>query len=98
MRGSGRPTATASSSDATFLDRYEAQARYDDVRTGRVPVEGGWRVYSSGAGIAFRLIHECLLGLRRGASTLTIDPVIPRALDGLPSTSSWPGGPCVSCT
>ena len=39
----------ASSSDATFADRYEAQARYDDVRTGRIPVEVGWRIYSSGA-------------------------------------------------
>ncbi len=73
----------ASSSDPAFADRYEAQARYPDVLTGRVPVEGGWRVYSSGAGIAFRLIHERLLGLRRRVSTLTVDPVIPRALDGL---------------
>ena len=72
-----------SSSDAAFLDRYEAQARYDDVRTGRVPFEGGWRVYSSGAGIAVRLIHECLLGIRRGRAALGIDPAIPRGLDGL---------------
>jgi len=73
----------SSSSDATVADRYEAQARYDDVRGGRIPVEGGWRVYSSGAGIGFRLIHECLLGIGRARSTLTIDPVMPRALDGL---------------
>jgi cellobiose phosphorylase len=72
-----------SSSDAAVADRYEAQARYDDVRGGRIPVEGGWRVYSSGAGIGFRLMHERLLGLRRAASTLTIDPVLPRELDGL---------------
>jgi len=72
-----------SSSDAAVADRYEAQTRYDDVRAGLVPVEGGWRVYSSGAGIAFRLVHERLLGLRRAASTLTIDPVLPRELDGL---------------
>ena len=72
-----------SSSDAAFLDRYEAQARYDDVRTGRVAFEGGWRVYSSGAGIAVRVIHECFLGLRRGRSVLGLDPVIPKALDGL---------------
>ncbi|HEY2387702.1 MAG TPA: hypothetical protein VGK30_12125 [Candidatus Binatia bacterium] len=72
-----------SSSDAAVADRYEAQARYDDVRTGRIPVEGGWRVYSSGAGIAFRLMHERLLGLRRAAAMLTIDPVLPRELDGL---------------
>jgi cellobiose phosphorylase len=73
----------ASSSDAAFADRYEAQEHYEDVRAGRVPLEAGWRIYSSGAGIAFRLIHECLIGVRRGKSSLTIDPVLPRALDGL---------------
>jgi cellobiose phosphorylase len=72
-----------SSSDAAFPDRYEAQQHYDDVRTGRVAFEGGWRVYSSGAGVAVRLIHECLLGLRRARAALTIDPAIPPALDGL---------------
>jgi CRISPR-associated protein Csx3 len=29
------------------------------------------------------LIHECFLGLRRGASALVLDPMIPKALDGL---------------
>jgi hypothetical protein len=54
-----------SSSDADFADRYQASERYDAVRTGAVAVEGGWRVYSSGAGIAVRLLRECLLdGLR----------------------------------
>lgn len=73
----------ASSSDAAVADRYEAQERYADVRAGKVPVEGGWRTYSSGAGIAFRLIHERLFGIRRGAATLALDPVLPRSLDGL---------------
>lgn len=72
-----------SSSDAAVADRYEAAERYADVRAGRVPLEGGWRVYSSGAGIAVRLVHHCFLGLRRGRTTLGIDPVIPKALDGL---------------
>ncbi|MET0152125.1 MAG: hypothetical protein ABW298_05910 [Candidatus Binatia bacterium] len=72
-----------SSSDAAFLDRYQALAEYEKVRTGEVPLEGGWRVYSSGAGIALRLINECLLGIRRRKSTLVLDPVIPRSLDGL---------------
>ena len=48
----------ASSSDAAFADRAEATARYDAVRTGAVGVEAGWRVYSSGAGIAVRLVRE----------------------------------------
>ena len=50
---------------------------------GRVPLEGGWRVYSSGPGIYVRLVHECLLGVRRSRSRVVFDPVLPRALDGL---------------
>lgn len=72
-----------SSSDAVVADRYEAAERYADVRAGRVTYEGGWRVYSSGAGIAFRLIHEYFLGLRRTRSVLGIDPCVPKALDGM---------------
>jgi cellobiose phosphorylase len=72
-----------SSSDAAFADRYEALSEYEKVRTGAVPFEGGWRVYSSGAGIAMRLIHECFLGIRKGHSVLVLDPVIPRSLDRL---------------
>ena len=72
-----------SSSDADFRDRAEASARYDEVRTGAVALEGGWRVYSSGAGIAVRLIRECLLGLRLRCSELGIDPMLPRSLDEL---------------
>jgi cellobiose phosphorylase len=72
-----------SSSDADFADRYQAAARYEEVKTGAVAVEGGWRVYSSGAGIAVRLVRECLLGLRLRRAALGVDPVVPRALDGL---------------
>jgi cellobiose phosphorylase len=72
-----------SSSDALFADRYEASSAYAKVKTGEVPFEGGWRVYSSGAGIAVRLIHECLLGIRKTTPFLVIDPMMPKALDGL---------------
>jgi cellobiose phosphorylase len=72
-----------SSSDAAFADRYQASAEYGRIGAGAVPLEGGWRIYSSGAGIALRLIHECLLGLRRERSRLIIDPVLPPSLDGL---------------
>jgi cellobiose phosphorylase len=82
-----------SSSDAAFTDRYEALAEYGKVKTGQVPFEGGWRVYSSGAGIAVRLIHECLLGIRRRQSLLVLDPVIPRALDGLRAEVEVAGKP-----
>jgi cellobiose phosphorylase len=72
-----------SSSDAVFADRDDATQRYDAVRTGAVDVEAGWRVYSSGAGIAVRLVRERLLGLRLRHASLGIDPVLPRSLDGL---------------
>lgn len=71
------------SSDAAFVDRYQASAEYSRLKAGKVPLDGGWRVYSSGPGIATSLIVECLLGLRRGRAALTIDPVIPKSLDGL---------------
>jgi cellobiose phosphorylase len=69
--------------DADLPDRYQAAARYGEVMAGRVPLEGGWRVYSSGPGIYVRLVHECLLGVRRSRSRVVFDPVLPRALDGL---------------
>ena len=72
-----------SSSDAAFADRYDAFENYEKVNRGEVALEGGWRVYSSGAGIASRLIVQCLLGLRVEMDALILDPVIPAALDGL---------------
>ena len=72
-----------SSSDAAFMDRYEAYADYDRALLGEIPLDGGWRVYSSGAGIGLGLILRCLLGLRLERGRLVIDPVIPPDLDGL---------------
>lgn len=72
-----------SSSDASFKDRYEAFTEYDRVKNQTVSLEGGWRVYSSGAGIGTRLIMQCFLGLRVETSSIIIDPVIPAALNGL---------------
>ena len=72
-----------SSSDAAFKDRYQAFDEYDRVKNGEVALEGGWRVYSSGAGIGVRLIMQCFLGLRVETDSLTIDPIIPTGLDGL---------------
>jgi cellobiose phosphorylase len=72
-----------SSADAALADRSEAPAPYDVIQTGAVALEGGWRIDSSGAGIAMRLMHQCCLGLCREPSALIIDPVIPTALDGL---------------
>ncbi|MEO8613830.1 MAG: hypothetical protein ABI600_01715 [Luteolibacter sp.] len=72
-----------SSSDPAFRDRYEAFNHYDRVNRGEVALEGGWRVYSSGAGISVRLIMQCFLGLRLEKLALVVDPVIPPGLDGL---------------
>lgn len=72
-----------SSSDAFFADRYEAFNQYDRVQEGEVILEGGWRVYSSGAGIGVRLIMQCFLGICIQEASLILDPVIPSSLNGL---------------
>jgi 1,2-beta-oligoglucan phosphorylase len=72
-----------SSSDPAFADRYEAHDQYDRVNRGEVALEGGWRIYSSGAGIATRLIMQSFLGLMVEHQAIGLDPVIPASLDGL---------------
>jgi hypothetical protein len=72
-----------SSSDAAFADRHEAAEHYDRIARGEVALEGGWRIYSSGAGIAWRLVVQRLLGLTQQVHRLVIDPVLPPSLDGL---------------
>jgi cellobiose phosphorylase len=84
------PTATLrqanccySSSDAAFADRYEAYAEYGRAMRGEAPLDGGWRIYSSGAGISMSLILRCFLGLHLEQAVLVVEPVIPACLDGL---------------
>jgi len=72
-----------SSSDAAFPDRYEAQAHYGRALAGEVALDGGWRIYSSGPGIALGLVIGSLLGLRLEHDALVLDPVMPASLDGL---------------
>ena len=72
-----------SSSDAAFADRYQASDDYARINAGTIALDGGWRVYSSGAGIALSLIVRHLLGLNCEAETLSLDPVMPVALNGL---------------
>ncbi len=72
-----------SSSDAAFADRYEASEQYARIGAGTIAIDGGWRVYSSGAGIAAGLIVRRFLGLDWQHDGLNLDPVIPAALDGL---------------
>jgi cellobiose phosphorylase len=80
-----------SSSDAAFADRSDATQRYDELRDGRIAVDGGWRVYSSGPGIHANLILRHLLGLRWHYDRLVIDPVLPRELSTLACTLSLAG-------
>ena len=82
-----------SSSDAEFADRYRASVEYSRVAQGTIDLDGGWRVYSSGAGIAFGLIVRRFLGLSVEANVLSIDPVIPGTLDGLKIATTVLGHP-----
>ena len=86
--GARRRQANAypSSSDAACLDREEFAARYAEVLTGATGLEGGWRIYSSGPGVLLRIVVHSLLGVRRRAGTVEIDPVLPSRLDGLTAT------------
>ena len=72
-----------SSTDAAFTDRYEAHEQYGRVNCGEVSLEGGWRVYSSGAGLGVRMIMQCFLGISIEKTSLIIDPIIPKSLDGM---------------
>jgi cellobiose phosphorylase len=82
-----------SSSDAAFADRYQASAEYDRVARGAIALDGGWRVYSSGAGIGLALIMRHFLGLSSEAAAVSIDPVIPPELDGLRVQTALLGRP-----
>ena len=82
-----------SSSDAAFEDRYQASAEYERVARGAIALDGGWRVYSSGAGIALGLIVRHFLGLSTEAAAVSIDPVIPPELDGLQVQTALLGHP-----
>jgi cellobiose phosphorylase len=80
-----------SSSDAAFEDRYHASEQYQRVAGGTIALDGGWRVYSSGAGIALDLIVRCFLGLSCEWQSLRVDPVIPATLDGLSARTTVRG-------
>jgi 1,2-beta-oligoglucan phosphorylase len=71
-----------SSSDVVFKNRYQADELYNNVISGKKPLRGGWRVYSSGPGIYIGLIISRLLGLRVESEYVIIDPVMPHSLNG----------------
>ena len=53
------------SSDAAFRDRYEAYAKWELAKAGKIAVDGGWRIYSSGPGIYVSLVVQHVFGVRR---------------------------------
>lgn len=75
-----------SSSDVAFKNRYEADERYDEIKTGNITLRGGWRVYSSGPGIYIGIVITKLLGLRIESDRVIIDPVMPFSFDGFSAT------------
>jgi 1,2-beta-oligoglucan phosphorylase len=71
------------SSDAAFSDRYQASRDFDKLRKGEVPVDGGWRIYSSGPGIYTYLVIRHLFGIRRHFDFMEFDPILPGEFDGI---------------
>ncbi|HEY7890288.1 MAG TPA: hypothetical protein VIC29_18860 [Steroidobacteraceae bacterium] len=82
-----------SSSDAAFADRYQARTEYARIRAGTIALDGGWRVYSSGAGIALALTLRRFLGFTWQSRALCVDPVIPGTLSGMRVMTSVRGHP-----
>lgn len=73
-----------SSSDALFMDRYEFQEGYAELRAGEIPVRGGWRLYSSGPGIWWAQFVSNVLCLRLAPDGLdSTGPVLPPEADGI---------------
>jgi cellobiose phosphorylase len=80
-----------SSSDAAFADRRQASRRFARIKSGRVGVKGGWRIYSSGPGIYINQLVSNVLGLRRYFDDVLIDPVLPIHADGLTFDTEYEG-------
>ncbi|WP_064695682.1 GH36-type glycosyl hydrolase domain-containing protein [Rhizobium aegyptiacum] len=68
-----------SSSDAAFHDRYEAEAQWARTKTGKIAVDGGWRIYSSGPGLYTRSFVENILGFKRRFGRRRRKPLLPAA-------------------
>jgi len=82
-----------SSSDGNFKNRYEAMEHFDDLKTGKVGVKGGWRIYSSGPGIYLNQLISNTLGIRSHHKDLVLDPVLPTDLNGLVLNYAFNGLP-----
>ncbi len=80
-----------SSSDAEFPDRYQARERFAELQDGRIPVSGGWRIYSSGPGIFLHKLVTRLVGMRERHGYVIFDPLIPAGQSDLVLRRKWRG-------
>jgi cellobiose phosphorylase len=69
-----------SSSDAAFCDRYQAANEWEQVKAGRITVDGGWRIYSSGPGLYMSVLLRQALGRRRYFGVRSVSPLLPTGL------------------
>lgn len=72
-----------SSSEGAYSTRYDYAENFHLLKTGKIDVKGGWRLYSSGPGIYLRQLIANVLGIRFDKKGLILDPVLPVELDGL---------------
>jgi 1,2-beta-oligoglucan phosphorylase len=80
-----------SSSDAAFLDRYQASAEWARVSADSVAVDGGWRIYSSGPGLYANMLIRHAFGLRRQFGKRIVSPGLRKSRKDL--SLAWPGRP-----
>lgn len=58
---------------------------------GATAVEGGWRIYSSGPGLATNLLIRHVFGAHRHFGKRILNPCLPASQEGL--SLSWPSKP-----
>jgi cellobiose phosphorylase len=80
-----------SSSDAAFLDRYQASDEWARVRADSIAVDGGWRIYSSGPGLYANMLIRHAFGLRRQFGKRIVTPSLRKSRRDL--ILEWPGRP-----
>jgi hypothetical protein len=68
-----------SSSDAAFGDRYQAETAWEELKAGRIAVDGGWRIYSSGPGLYASVLLRQAFGRRRYFGARSTTPLLPCA-------------------
>jgi cellobiose phosphorylase len=80
-----------SSSDAAFEDRYRASREWARVKANAIPVDGGWRVYSSGPGLYANMLIRHAFGLKRQFGKRIVSPGLRKSRRDL--SLAWPGRP-----